>query len=365
MSSATGHLPSLTGLRGLAALWVLAFHMQVFIALVAPGASATEVVTKAGYLGVDLFFALSGFVIAHAYGARLASDTNARSWWQFMWRRFARIYPVHLFVIVLLSLGILASRVVGRDLAAGGDFGIANLVRHLTLTHVWLPGGSASWNAPSWSIHAEWFVYGCFPLFAARLMKVTRVRWMLAAATLGYVALIVLFQAGLDGNYDRTYDVGVLRAVVGFSAGAMIWRAWVLGAFNARWIQVLASAWPFLLLGVLVGDAPAGLVLPMVALLVPATVVGRGAFMRMLATRPLLYLGRISYALYMIHSVALIQLQARLPMSNLDGVIPRLLMLCGYVAVIVIAAHLLHRYVEEPMRGLLLGQRVPTSRVRA
>jgi peptidoglycan/LPS O-acetylase OafA/YrhL len=351
----SSHISSLTGLRGVAALWVLGFHFLGVFEHWGWNLGVMRAPLEAGYLGVDLFFALSGFVIAHAYTAKLAGQSPKAAWRSFMHRRFARIYPVHVFVILILLVGIVGSRAIGRDFAEGADYGLGNLLRHLTLTQVWLPGGSASWNAPSWSIHAEWFAYACFPFFAWRLQRVKSVAKLLIISGLGYVTLIVIVELALGGDYDRTYDFGVLRCIAGFTAGACLWRCWKLGAMRARAFRAVARVWPAMLVAVLLLDASPALVLPALALSVPFLVIGsdRG----LLSSRTLQYLGRISYALYMTHHVVLTQLVARMPGHSSQSWSTSLVLLVGYLLAIGLIAHFAYTFVEEPMRKRLLSAR--------
>ena len=124
----TQHMPELTGLRGIAAFWVLCFHLGAALKAWFPDARVVHIVVSKGYLGVDLFFALSGFVIAYAYAERL-SVGSWNAWHTFIARRFARIYPVHVFVICVLVCAILLSQAVGRDFASGGNYSAESLLR--------------------------------------------------------------------------------------------------------------------------------------------------------------------------------------------------------------------------------------------
>ena len=89
-------LRALTGLRGIAALWVFLFHAELLTADMTDGSfDFLKMVASAGYLGVDLFFVLSGFVIAYNY-ADLELHRSVSKFSDFLWKRLARIYPAHL-----------------------------------------------------------------------------------------------------------------------------------------------------------------------------------------------------------------------------------------------------------------------------
>lgn len=350
--SNVAQLKNLTGLRGVAALWVLGFHLLGVFDLWGWNLGLLRAPLEAGYLGVDLFFVLSGFVIAHAYATKLSRKTPWLAWRSFMHRRLARMYPVHLFVILVIIAGIVGSRAIGRDFAEGGDYELANLVRHLTLSQVWLPGGTPSWNGPSWSIHAEWFAYACFPFFAALLLRCSSIAKLITVGAGGYLVLIGVVEFGLGGDYDRSYDFGILRCVIGFAAGTCLWRSWQLGSMKPQAVAKLARWWPAVVLALLLlGTSPAVL-LPALALVVPCLASKRHRLL--LASRPLQYLGRISYALYMTHHVVLTQLGARLPGNSSQSWIESLALFGGYLLIIGLVAHLVHSLVEEPMRNVML-----------
>src|SRR5215471_12464399 len=89
---ATTFIPRLTGIRSIAAASVFFYHGWEAV-----GLSPNNVVGR-GYLGVDLFFLLSGFIIAHTHAAEFRSPTAA-AFASFLWKRFARLYPAHVTVL--------------------------------------------------------------------------------------------------------------------------------------------------------------------------------------------------------------------------------------------------------------------------
>src|SRR4051812_31468696 len=96
MASRTDELLPLTALRGIAAWWVVLFHLRLFLVPYLP-AGAIAVLAR-GNLAVDLFFLLSGFVIHLNYAERVTPDPASVG--DFLFRRFARIYPLHLLVLL-------------------------------------------------------------------------------------------------------------------------------------------------------------------------------------------------------------------------------------------------------------------------
>src|SRR6476646_6696636 len=109
--TASGDIRALTSVRGIAAWWIVLFHFREYVPLL--NNSSIDIVGH-GYLAVDLFFELSGFVIALNYG-RFFRNLNMMEWFRFLGRLLARIYPLHLLMLLIfllnpLVVGFLASR---------------------------------------------------------------------------------------------------------------------------------------------------------------------------------------------------------------------------------------------------------------
>ena len=101
------HLPSLTPLRGIAALWVVVFHFCWRFPNAQPGDYG---VVREGYLAVDMFFVLSGFVISHVYKESFAKECTARRYSDFLKARIARIYPLHLVMLMVFLAAVALER---------------------------------------------------------------------------------------------------------------------------------------------------------------------------------------------------------------------------------------------------------------
>ena len=161
---------ALTGLRGVAALWVVAFHLAPELSNLTGGAAG--LFARAGYVGVDLFFVLSGFVIADNY-QYFFKPWNGDQYWRFQLVRLGRIYPVH-FVMLLATLVIVtvAAAVGYERTTAGNDYSLGTFVANLLLIQAWgFP--QYSWNWVAWTISAEWFAYLLFPFAAFALFRVS------------------------------------------------------------------------------------------------------------------------------------------------------------------------------------------------
>ena len=152
------NLKQLTSLRFFAALWVVAYHYWPSLT------GGYPVLVDKGYLGVELFFVLSGFILAHVY----LDDAGAGrlNYGRFLWARLARIYPVHL--VTLAAIGLMGALALALGYPMRHQVIVWSVLpQTLLLIHAWGTASVSAWNHPSWSISAEWFAYVFFPLFAA------------------------------------------------------------------------------------------------------------------------------------------------------------------------------------------------------
>src|SRR5262245_40659585 len=219
-SNAAQYVPALTGVRALAALLVLGMHTEQNVPA---GLDSLLPFFARGYLGVDFFFVLSGFIITHVYFASLASAS--RSAMQiFLWHRLVRLYPVHITVLAGLVAIVSLAYAAGFTFNNPQEWQWSDLLWQLTLLHAWGVTASPGWNAPSWSISAEWFAYLLFPLLAPVLMWVRErgTALLIAVAALAATALL-LAVAGWT-----------LSAWVGAPALARVFGEFVCGAALCR-----------------------------------------------------------------------------------------------------------------------------------
>ncbi len=164
MRNARDHVAPLTSLRFLAALWVLLHHAL-------PRGSAPETwraeLAAAGWLGVSLFFVLSGFLLTVRYAPLGALQVTKRRFWG---ERVARLAPTYLLAMLFaLPLFVRDARVAGLDGPAIGTIATAAM----TLQQSWRPEWACAWNCPAWSLSVEMWFYLAFPALVAALGSVT------------------------------------------------------------------------------------------------------------------------------------------------------------------------------------------------
>ncbi len=293
-------IASLTGIRALAAFLVLFLHADQNIPI---GIAHTGVVSR-GYLGVDLFFLLSGFILTYVYFDSMGRPTR-RKFVIFMWHRFIRLYPVHIAILVALVVVVLGSGQLGLNLRSPESFTFSALPWQILLIHAWGVTDQVSWNVPSWSISAEWFAYLCFPLVAAGLGRVTdpRVLLVIAVTSLGAAALVFSMAGwGLSGAWIA--PSALVRIAGSFICGAALCRYSVLSrAIESRSALNDATAM-IALLAFLAGPSfgvPDFALIALLAVFIAALAMSSGVTARLFSLAPVVWLGEISYSLYMVH----------------------------------------------------------------
>jgi peptidoglycan/LPS O-acetylase OafA/YrhL len=303
---ASRYFPPLTGIRALAALLVLGLHTDQNV----PSGVLTALPFLArGYLGVDFFFVLSGFIITHVYFASLAQPSR-NGVQVFLWHRFIRLYPVH--VAVLAALVVLISIVRANHISLNNpqEWQYGDLPWQLTLLHAWVVTPKPGWNAPSWSISAEWFAYLLFPLLAPALALV---RDRMTALVLATAALTGTAWAFVLADWSLNTWVGppaLVRVSGEFLCGAALCRAVALTSRPAslRGDLLGAAAFILFLVGASLAMRDFGLV-ALLALTIFGAANANGFFAALLGSRPFVWLGEISYSIYMVHFPVLLVLR--------------------------------------------------------
>lgn len=351
-------IDTLTGLRLFAAAWVVVYHFRSDLKTLFPSTKPVWPLLDAGYAGVDLFFILSGFIIAYVYLRSFGSPT-ASSYGRFLWLRLARIWPLHIVTLAIFYVvnfpGSLRD-LPARELASGLDN--VDLWRQVFLVHAWGRNGNISWNFPAWSISDEWFAYLVFPLAAVFLVRVRNRRGLLAGLIAGLafnvVSFLLLEWSGYGGK------ILLLRIVGEFGAGVFLFLLWeqrFLAKLPWHWLTPTAAAIAAVVTTVIAHwhyIAPVAAA-PLYAVLILGLAYRSGPLHRFLSRKVIIYGGEASYALYMTHAVALRFLWEYLPVADFTGDSRpvRGLVLLFYAAVIAGGAVLAYEVVERPARGAM------------
>lgn len=291
---------SLDSLRFLAAACVALYHFDIDLRLHIE--SLTGSIERFGIF-VDFFFILSGFVIAINYADKIDSW---KAYGLFIQKRLARVYPLHFVVLlVFLSAGLLANR-LGIPMNYPDFFRLDALPANLLLVQAWGVVNHPSFNAASWSISAELFVYILFPLLAFLAANLRPMISLLLIVLFVAIMVVIRRAVGLSPWAGATFDFGMLRAVPTFFLGVLLARnlAFVADLFRARWAYVYA-----LLLAALAAmhyGVPDDLIIAIFASIVMTAACAELQNKSGLLVSPVLVtLGDASYAIYMTHGIVL------------------------------------------------------------
>jgi peptidoglycan/LPS O-acetylase OafA/YrhL len=349
-------LKPLTSLRFLAALWVLLYHFKDHLGL---DLGRWGLIAD-GYLGVDLFFTLSGFILAHVY---LTSLEGGRfGYGAFLKNRIARVYPMHLAALGAMLVLFAGARVLGVGESNPDAFRLSDLPAHLLMVHAWGATPSVGWNFPSWSISAEWAAYLLFPLIAALVLKTRPWAGPLAC---GALALCLVSFAALDNLHSvlpwvgndfsqMTAQIGALRILPSFLLGVALYAfgratpapkswAWPIVLVSAGWIVAVTS---FGLWEGLVWFGLAGLLYGLAE-------TSRHGVDAPMSSRAFVFLGAASYALYMIHlpiDIVWFHALERVGVTETSDLLVRVGAVVGVFAACIAASAVAYLWIEEPAR---------------
>lgn len=312
-ASKRNHLESLTGLRIFAAVAVYFSHLPT------PGDVPNWFTTmlRSGYMGVTVFFVLSGFVLALNYNEHFR-ERPGWNIWNFAVARVARVYPLYIIVLAYVALKLHAD-----------GLSLTGLQWHVLGLQAWSSDFAIAYgfNQPAWSVSVELFLYACFPILIVLLAKLRRPRTiLLSLVATGIVMLLVAawFTAtdrvptpastlGLDHLwlYQRPigrvgdFLLGILAAKLFLNVAPGLTIAKVGPWIGAAAVAVILAlmAWPANLFSAWSWDA--AYAIPATVLILSLAVSPASPLARFLARPAIVLLGEASYAFYLIHLIVL------------------------------------------------------------
>ena len=335
-------LRALTGVRGIAAWFVVFYHIRLSIAgLPLP---VRDVFAK-GYLAVDFFFLLSGFVIWLTWSDRIRTGGVA-SIPSFLQKRIARIWPLHLATLGGAVALALLLRATGRS---DPQFVFPELPLHILLLQNWGFTHHLAWNDPAWSISAELGAYLLFPVLVLAVdwrRLPTLVLLILAGGLL--VGLHLAMNAPSLGTDIPRY--GLLRCLVEFTTGSIVcalWLRWRGALRTPLWVALAAM----LAAGSWIAGAPETLVVPaLFALVLQLLALTAGKPGNPFELGWTHYLGEISYATYLSHFI-LWKAFKLVFVSDVTAVSPTYVAV--YLGLVLLASIALYHLVERPAQRWL------------
>ncbi|MBL8546206.1 MAG: acyltransferase [Hyphomonadaceae bacterium] len=364
-----------------------------------------------GYLGVDLFFTLSGFILAHVY---LTSLEGGRfGYGGFLKNRIARVYPMHLAALGAMLVLFVGATAMGAGVGSPDAFKWSDLPAHLFMVHAWGATSAVGWNFPSWSISAEWLAYLLFPLVAGLVLKAQHILppplWgrvgeggradalvsadisatdrppppapaprggggfavlaSLALCVASFWALSNLHQVlpwvGRDFS-QMTAQIGALRILPSFLLGVTLYAfgrehaapkswAWPIVAVSTGWVVAVTT------LGWWEGLTWFGLA----GLLYGLAETSRHGVDAPMSGRVFVFLGAASYALYMIHlpiDIVWFHALEKFGVTETSDLALRVGAVVGVFAVCIAASMVAYLVIEEPARKWVRKLELPRFR---
>ena len=253
-----------------------------------------------GYLAVDIFMVLSGFVLAMIYGARFVRAPDGRVFGHFLWARLARIYPLY----ALTSLVCLVLSLAGVPVWGEPKHDALAMLANLLLVQGW-GWPNESLNAAAWSISTEWAANLMFPILAVGLLGRNRL-WCGLLALGGFAALVVAALVAGQSGFDEPVTGAVnwyvapgalLRCISEFTLGMACWR--VRGALAWLGGTPIQCGLVLVILLLCQGYAADIVLVPAICLLVIGLSFERSAVSVALGSPILHWLGTISFSIYL------------------------------------------------------------------
>lgn len=342
-------LNNLTGLRFYTALWVFLYHFSVYVG------GLDNFFFDKGYLGVDIFFVLSGFILTYAYyKSFFLEEITIKKYYNFLLKRFAKIYPLQILTFLIVGVLLYVGKSVfhQKDLIIRTD----HIVSNLLMIHAWNINDALSWNTHSWSLSDEWFAYVFLFLISALVLKTNKIigRVILLAVVLFFIVRWFNIE-NFDLN-EYTYN-GLERIIPEFFLGVSIG----LLRFDLPLSKKAASFGFVFSMIILVTLTITNYRMDALCMLVFAGIIYSLSFPTyfdsFFNSKKIVYLGNISFAFYMFQLTAFYLFKplqtyiGRMGLSNYFTISIELILL---VFINLIMASVAFRYFEEPFRLFLV-----------
>ena len=320
------HLPALTGLRFVAALLVLLYHFQDLITF----PPILRDLAARGGIGVPLFFVLSGFILTYTYSDRFASGLSGPELQAYALARVARIVPLYVFALLLVTPVVLWSLVAYPGVLvplseSHPGFLLLSWLASLLMVQIYIPNGTVEgmWNAPAWSVSVEVVFYLCFP-FAIRagLRRIQRggglalLSLIVGCTIIHFVLLTVVavILSSLDQPWVplllRSPLLGIWDFLLGCGAGVLFgthrhlfspMRGLAVAAGSIAGLAALLTLPDRLPPDISLTIRTIDFTGPLFAILIFALAAGARVLAAVLGQHWVVLLGEASYALYLIH----------------------------------------------------------------
>jgi peptidoglycan/LPS O-acetylase OafA/YrhL len=355
-------LDNITSLRGIAAIFIVIHHFATYLI---PGinqftSAFTPFISK-NYIWVDFFFILSGFILAYVYSSKFQVRVEKKDYLKYISSRFARIYPLHLFMLIAFLFLESAEYIHFQVTSVAGDSqhqylpftgteSIPTFIINFFLLQTFING--TYWNQPAWSISAEWVVYMFIPLLVP---VIYRFKWpgKITLFLLSFSVLYILQRQ--SGSLDLTPTLSFIRCISEAIIGIALYdiyksNLWsnILSENNATSLIFSVS---FLTLFLEISHL---ITIAIFTLLILSAAYNRND--SFLSNKFLIFLGTISYSIYMTHWFIQVLLQKSSKLivgydlfDNISlSMSPVVLLVC--ILLVIVTSIITYHTIENPFR---------------
>jgi peptidoglycan/LPS O-acetylase OafA/YrhL len=347
----------LTSMRGIASIAIMFFHIKHLMGRQIP---VLAWVIDNGYLAVDFFSILSGFILSYNYHSHFRS-LHASEYYHFIAKRIARIYPMHLAVLLAFTVIPLMLLLTNRSIDVK-QFGVYALVTKLLLVDAWGLGNEFAWNAPSWFISAQFAAFLAFPFLIYTISRMRTTTLPLLLVALAAILAWIFYFSGLQSIGGKIDPYGLIRCNLEFSMGIVIF---FIKQKNNLYAGQLPRVIGYGAFGAFILFAAFGInnyfYTPLLFALIILSLTGyRGGVHRMLETRPLIYLGNISYSIYMTHCFTR-DLMSMIFLENNQGA--SWMWIISYILVTLVLSSMAYKWIEVPGRKYLMSSLIRPEKI--
>ena len=344
---------NLTGIRGAAALWVVGVHYWRYFVGLLPGLRFLNPFFLHGYLGVPLFFCLSGFIMGYVYVDKFQQQgINFQTLRIFWLRRASRLYPIYILSTLAAALfymiGILLHHKFNR--ASSTDLSVGTLLKNIFALQTWF--GGPSLNEPSWSLSAELGAYLIFPIL---VLVLSTKRYPIVTPIALLFASIVFYEFGL--KYSSSAGLQRIEVLTEFTMGLccyLLVKRYHVPSKSSAAMRILLPPLIVILIFLFNNNkylidsiVPVLLLLLIVANYMPTQVKG------LLSHRVFVRLGIWSYSIYLTHRLwENVMSGLGIPFYGVSIVL-RFIEFALLVALPILGAAFTSKFIELPARELL------------
>ncbi|MCO8050049.1 acyltransferase [Proteus penneri] len=333
------HILPLTSIRFFAAIFVLFSHLDFF-----KNTPFYFIYVKEGFIGVTLFFILSGFVLSYSYQEKLLRGEKNK--FAFYTARIARIYPLHILTLLFTLLFLYQNE------------SIKEILSNIFLLQALIPKASYyfSLNAPSWSISVELFFYLCFPFLITKSSKT-----LIKITVIILILKILLSEINISEKATHAYIyISPILRLPDFIIGILIFRLRFnklnvnISTYQVVIVQTLSIC--LFLLFIYYSHMvnikyrfDIYYIIPMSILIISLSY-SNGIITKILSNKTLVLLGESSFSLYMIH-----QLIIRFIIENKTFFGSNFYMLSSILAISIFGSIFIYKYYELPMKKIVVN----------